>query len=148
MPPRTPAPPDAADAVLKGADAALSYAPFADGGLFARFFADREAAARARPDDAPVPPAEARELEFAVMKDYAPARYRFGALPGALVAMVRAAIAGRDRMEDMKTFFEGVGHGDTAGIWEGSPNLRPDFRAAHQKKLDNKAKAAKAEEMI
>jgi chlorophyllide a reductase subunit Y len=51
-------------------------------------------------------------------------------------------------MEDMKTFFEGVGHGDTAGIWEGSPNLRPDFRAAHQKKLDNKAKAAKAEEMI
>jgi chlorophyllide a reductase subunit Y len=48
----------------------------------------------------------------------------------------------------MKAFFEGVGHGDTAGIWEGSPNLRPDFRAAHQKKLDNKAKAAKAEEMI
>ena len=67
---------------------------------------------------------------------------------GSLAQVVNAAIAGRDRMEDMKTFFEGVGHGDTAGIWEGSPNLRPDFRAAHQKKLDNKAKAAKAEEMI
>jgi chlorophyllide a reductase subunit Y len=67
---------------------------------------------------------------------------------GSLAQVVNAAIAGRDRMEDMKTFFEGVGHGDSAGIWEGSPNLRPDFRAAHQKKLDNKAKAAKAEEMI
>jgi chlorophyllide a reductase subunit Y len=67
---------------------------------------------------------------------------------GSLAQVVNAAIAGRNRMEDMKTFFEGVGHGDSAGIWEGSPNLRPDFRAAHQKKLDNKAKAAKAEEMI
>ena len=24
----------------------------------------------------------------------------------------------------MKAFFEGVGHGDTAGVWEGAPNLR------------------------
>ena len=58
------------------------------------------------------------------------------------------AIAGRARMEDMKAFFEGVGTGDTAGIREGSPNLRPDFRAQHQKKLDKAAKASKAEEMI
>ena len=67
---------------------------------------------------------------------------------GSLAQVVNAAIAGRDRMDSMKAFFEGVGSGDTAGIWEGAPNLRPDFRAAHQKKLDNKAKAAKAEEMI
>jgi chlorophyllide a reductase subunit Y len=67
---------------------------------------------------------------------------------GSLAQVVNAAIAGRDRMDDMKAFFEGVGSGDTAGIWEGSPNLRPEFRAAHQKKLDNKAKAARAEEMI
>ena len=67
---------------------------------------------------------------------------------GSLAQVVNAAIAGRDRMDSMKAFFDGVGSGDTAGIWEGSPNLRPDFRAAHQKKLDNKAKAAKAEEMI
>ena len=45
-------------------------------------------------------------------------------------------------------FFEGVGEGDTAGVWEGAPNLRPDFRAAHQKKLDKMARAAKAQEMI
>ena len=67
---------------------------------------------------------------------------------GSLGQVVNAAIAGRDRMETMKAFFEGVGHGDTAGIWEGAPNLRPDFRAVHQKKLDKLARAAKAEEMI
>jgi 3,8-divinyl chlorophyllide a/chlorophyllide a reductase subunit Y len=67
---------------------------------------------------------------------------------GSLAQVVNAAIAGKERMEGMKSFFEGVGSGDTAGIWEKSPNLRPDFRAAHQKKLDKAAKAAKAEEMI
>jgi chlorophyllide a reductase subunit Y len=67
---------------------------------------------------------------------------------GSLGQVVNAAIAGRARMGDMKAFFEGVGHADTAGIWEGAPNLRPDFRAQHQKKLDKAAKAAKAEEMI
>lgn len=67
---------------------------------------------------------------------------------GSLGQVVNAAIAGRARMETMKSFFEGVGAGDTAGIWEGAPNLRPDFRAVHQKKLDKIARAAKAEEMI
>jgi 3,8-divinyl chlorophyllide a/chlorophyllide a reductase subunit Y len=67
---------------------------------------------------------------------------------GSLAQVINAAIAGKARMEGMKSFFEGVGTGDTAGIWEGSPNLRPDFRAVHQKKLDKAAKAAKAEEMI
>ncbi len=67
---------------------------------------------------------------------------------GSLAQVVNAAIAGRFRMEGMKAFFEGVGTGETAGIWEGAPNLRPDFRAVHQKKLDKAAKAARAEEMI
>jgi chlorophyllide a reductase subunit Y len=67
---------------------------------------------------------------------------------GSLAQVVNAAIAGRARMDRMRGFFEGVGTGDTAGVWEGAPNLRPDFRAAHQKKLDKAAKAAKAEEMI
>jgi chlorophyllide a reductase subunit Y len=67
---------------------------------------------------------------------------------GSLGQVVNAAIAGRARMEDMKAFFEGVGHQDSAGIWEGAPNLHPEFRAMHQKKLDKAARAAKAEEMI
>ena len=67
---------------------------------------------------------------------------------GSLAEVVNAAIANKDRMDHMREFFEGVGTGDTAGVWEGDPNLRPDFRAAHQKKLDKAARAAKAEEMI
>jgi chlorophyllide a reductase subunit Y len=67
---------------------------------------------------------------------------------GSLAQVVNAAMGNKTRMEGMKAFFEGVGTGDTAGIWEGAPNLRPDFRAIHQKKLDKAAKAAKAEEMI
>ncbi|MEK9878866.1 MAG: chlorophyllide a reductase subunit Y [Rhodobacteraceae bacterium] len=67
---------------------------------------------------------------------------------GSLAEVVNAAIAGRARMDKMRDFFEGVGMGDSAGIWEGSPNLRPDFRAVHQKKLDKAARAAKAQEMI
>ena len=68
--------------------------------------------------------------------------------PGSLAEVINAAIAGKARMDHMKEFFEGVGHGDTAGVWEGDPNLRPDFRAQHQKKLDKQARAAKAQEMI
>ncbi|MFN4192367.1 MAG: chlorophyllide a reductase subunit Y [Tabrizicola sp.] len=67
---------------------------------------------------------------------------------GSLAQVVNAAMGNKARMEGMKTFFEGVGSADAAGIWEGAPNLRPDFRAIHQKKLDKAAKAAKAEEMI
>jgi chlorophyllide a reductase subunit Y len=67
---------------------------------------------------------------------------------GSLAQVVNAAIAGKARMDHMRSFFEGVGTGDAAGIWEGAPNLRPDFRAIHQKKLDKAAKAARAEEMI
>jgi chlorophyllide a reductase subunit Y len=67
---------------------------------------------------------------------------------GSLAQVVNAAMGNKTRMEGMKAFFEGVGSGDTSGIWEGAPNLRPDFRAIHQKKLDKAAKAARAEEMI
>ena len=67
---------------------------------------------------------------------------------GSLAQVVNAAIDGKGRMDKMRAFFEGVGKEDTAGVWEGRPNLRPDFRAQHQKKLDKMARAAKAEQMI
>jgi len=67
---------------------------------------------------------------------------------GSLQQVVNAAIANKDRFDHMTAFFEGVGAGDTAGVWEGDPNLRPDFRAQNQKKLDKAAKRAKAEQMI
>ena len=67
---------------------------------------------------------------------------------GSLAQVVNAAMANRGRMEGMSAFFEGTGQGETSGIWEGAPNLRPDFREIQQKKLDKAARAAKAEEMI
>jgi 3,8-divinyl chlorophyllide a/chlorophyllide a reductase subunit Y len=67
---------------------------------------------------------------------------------GSLAEVVNAAIGNKGRMDKMKAFFEGVGSGDTAGVWEGSPNLQPNFRANNAKKLERAAKAAKAAEMI
>jgi chlorophyllide a reductase subunit Y len=60
---------------------------------------------------------------------------------GSLQTVVNAAMGNKDRMSHMKAFFEGVGEGDTAGIWEGTPNLRPEFRAQNLKKLERAEKA-------
>lgn len=67
---------------------------------------------------------------------------------GSLAQVVNAAIGNKARMDHMRDFFEGVGGGDTAGVWEGNPNLQPSFRATNAKKLERAAKAAKAAEMI
>jgi chlorophyllide a reductase subunit Y len=60
---------------------------------------------------------------------------------GSLAEVINAAMANKDRMDHMAEFFDGVGEGDTAGIWEGSPNLRPEFRAQNLKKLERAEKA-------
>jgi chlorophyllide a reductase subunit Y len=67
---------------------------------------------------------------------------------GSLAEVVNAAISNKGRMDSMREFFEGVGSGDTAGVWEGSPNLQPQFRALNAKKLEKAARARKAQEMI
>ena len=67
---------------------------------------------------------------------------------GSLQSVVTAAMGNRDRMARMRGFFDGVGTGDAAGVWEGAPNLRPDFRETNRKKLEKRARAAKAAEMI
>jgi chlorophyllide a reductase subunit Y len=67
---------------------------------------------------------------------------------GSLGQVVNAAIANKGRMDRMRGFFEGVGHDETAGLWEGDPNRQPQFRALQLKKLEKKALAAKAAEMI
>ncbi len=67
---------------------------------------------------------------------------------GSLAQVVNAAIGNADRMGRMRAFFEGVGTGDAAGVWEGAPNLHPEFRALQQKKLEKKRRAEKAQEMI
>ncbi|MEM9433392.1 MAG: chlorophyllide a reductase subunit Y [Pseudomonadota bacterium] len=67
---------------------------------------------------------------------------------GSLAQVVNAAMANKDRMDHMREFFEGVGHEDSSGVWEGAPNIREDFRALNKKKLEKQARAAKAAEMI
>lgn len=67
---------------------------------------------------------------------------------GSLQEVVTAAMGNAERMARMRSFFEGVGSGDSAGVWEGAPNLRPDFRALHLKKLEKRRRAEAAEEMI
>ena len=67
---------------------------------------------------------------------------------GSLAQVINAAMGNKARMDHMRSFFEGVGHGDTGGIWADKPNLQPNFRAVNLKKLEKKARAAKAAEMI
>ncbi len=77
------------------------------------------------------------------------ARPLFGvAGAGSLAQVVNAAIAGKARFDAMREFFEGVGEGDKAGIWQHTPVLRPDFRDRFRKAAAALAKKRKSEEMI
>lgn len=67
---------------------------------------------------------------------------------GSLAQVVNAAIAGKTRFETMRQFFEGVGAGDTAGVWQGKPADHSAFRETYAKKIARQAKASKSEEMI
>jgi chlorophyllide a reductase subunit Y len=67
---------------------------------------------------------------------------------GSLAQVVNGAMANKARFDAMKEFFEGVGQGDQAGIWEDTPREHPEFRAHYQRVLDKKARARKSEEML
>jgi chlorophyllide a reductase subunit Y len=66
---------------------------------------------------------------------------------GSLAQVVNAALGNKARFDEMTAFFAGVGAGDAAGVWEGVPIARPEFREQYQCKLARKAKSRKAEEM-
>ena len=67
---------------------------------------------------------------------------------GSLAQVINTAIAGRERLASMRSFFAGVGEGDTAGIWETQPQPRPAYRELYRRKLDKTAVQKKAEEII
>jgi chlorophyllide a reductase subunit Y len=52
---------------------------------------------------------------------------------GSLAQVVNAALANRGRFDKMSAFFEGVGAGHAAGVWEGVPTDRPEFKARYAK---------------
>ena len=64
---------------------------------------------------------------------------------GSLAMVVNAALANQHRFDRMSAFFEGVGTGATAGVWEKTPVDRPEFKAKFAAK---RIAAAKAEEHI
>ncbi|HEX7532956.1 MAG TPA: chlorophyllide a reductase subunit Y [Methyloceanibacter sp.] len=67
---------------------------------------------------------------------------------GSLAQVVNAALAAKPRFDAMKEFFEGVGEGHAAGIWQEVPQDRPEFRSEYKRRLDKDAKKRKAEEMV
>jgi len=67
---------------------------------------------------------------------------------GSLATVVNAALANKQRFDDMRAFFDGVGEGHAAGVWEGVPTDNAQFRAEYKRRLDKEAKKRKAEEMI
>ena len=60
---------------------------------------------------------------------------------GSVGQVINAALANRSRFEKMTSFFEGVGEGDTSGIWSETPVPRPEFAKQFAKKLAKQAAA-------
>ncbi len=67
---------------------------------------------------------------------------------GSLAQVVNAAMGNKARFEEFRSFFEGVGTGATAGIWETTPVERPEFRAQYQRQLAKLAVKSTAEDAI
>ena len=59
---------------------------------------------------------------------------------GSLATVINAALANKARFDTMTAFFEGVGQGDTAGVWEGTPNVRPDFKKKYAARVASQSK--------
>jgi chlorophyllide a reductase subunit Y len=67
---------------------------------------------------------------------------------GSLAQVVNAALGNQARFDEMKAFFEGVGAGYTAGVWQESPEDHPQFRERYKAQLAKLAAKRKAEEMV
>jgi chlorophyllide a reductase subunit Y len=67
---------------------------------------------------------------------------------GSLAQVINGAIGNRARFDQMSDFFGETGRGDRAGVWDGVPQLRPEFRADTRRQVAKMLKKRKAEEMI
>jgi chlorophyllide a reductase subunit Y len=67
---------------------------------------------------------------------------------GSLAQVVNAALGNQARFDEMKAFFEGVGGGYTAGVWQEAPEDHPQFREKYKALLAKLAAKRKAEEMV
>ena len=60
---------------------------------------------------------------------------------GSLAQVVNAALSNRERFDRMRDFFEGVGEGDKAGVWEAVPVEKVEFREGYQQQLERQSLA-------
>ena len=67
---------------------------------------------------------------------------------GSLATVVNAALGNKSRFDEMSGFFDGVGTGFAAGVWEDVPKDHPEFRDHYKRHLAKLAKARKAQEMV
>ena len=67
---------------------------------------------------------------------------------GSLAQVVNAALGNQARFDEMKAFFEGVGTGHTAGVWQDEPRDRPQFRERYKAQLAKAAAKRNVEEAI
>jgi chlorophyllide a reductase subunit Y len=67
---------------------------------------------------------------------------------GSLAQVVNAALGNKSRFDEMKAFFEGVGTGHTAGVWQDSPEDHPQFRERYRIQLAKLAAKRQAEEPV
>ncbi len=54
---------------------------------------------------------------------------------GSMAKVVNAAMGNKGRFDAMRDFFEGVGTGFAAGVWEEQPRDRPEFKAKRRAKM-------------
>jgi chlorophyllide a reductase subunit Y len=66
---------------------------------------------------------------------------------GSLAQVVNAAIGNKARFEDFRSFFEGVGEGDRAGVWHDTPAPHADYREQYRRQVARTASRRKGEEM-
>jgi chlorophyllide a reductase subunit Y len=67
---------------------------------------------------------------------------------GSLAQVVNTAIGNKGRFDEMKAFFDGIGEGYAAGVWEEVPQDRPEFREHYKRHLAKLQRQRKAEEMV
>jgi chlorophyllide a reductase subunit Y len=67
---------------------------------------------------------------------------------GSLAQVVNAALGNQHRFDEMTAFFEGVGTGHTAGVWQSDPVDHPQFRERYKLQLAKLAAKRKSEEMV
>jgi chlorophyllide a reductase subunit Y len=67
---------------------------------------------------------------------------------GSLAQVVNTALLNRPRFDAMRSFFDGVGAGETAGVWQDTPKDHAPFRERYLAQLAKAAAKRKSEEMI